>query len=109
MANARVAVGAILTTVTDTANAASSVVNSVSGGLDMLNSFVRHQQSKQRFDQQIDMADYKIRRLEDLATQEADRKKKISDLCKDPETAEYYNSAYARLSALVESFEQNNT
>lgn len=101
MAQARVAGAAILGTVTDTANAVSGLVNSVSGGLDMVNNYVRHMKEKQRFDQHADMLTYKERRVEELSVEEAERKKKIGDLLKDPELTEYYNSAYAKLKSLL--------
>lgn len=102
MAQARVAVGAMLTTVTDTANAVSGVVNTISGSLDMLNAFVRHQQTKQRFDQKADLQTYKKRRIEELSQESALRKKAISDLLQDPEVASYYNEAYTELQSLLE-------
>lgn len=98
MAQSRVALAAVLGTVTDTANAVSSVVNTLSGAVGMANRFVQHQSEKQRFDQSIDLDEHRIRKIEELSVNEADRKKKISDLCKDPEQAEYYNAAYQRLS-----------
>lgn len=102
MAQARVAVGAVLTTVTDTANAVSGVVNTISGSLDMLNAFVRHQQTKQRFDQKADLKTYKVRRIEELSQEAATRKKAIADLLQDPVTASYYNESYAELQSLLE-------
>lgn len=97
MANARVAAGAVLTTVTDTANAVSSVVNTISGGLEMANNFVRFQQAKQRITMADDLDDFEESYAEEIATRTAERKKRISDLCTDPEMANYYNEAYQRI------------
>jgi hypothetical protein len=99
MAQARVAVGAILSTVTDTANAFSGVVNTISGTLEMANNFVRHNQAKQRLDYADDLDDYEERRAEELAVSTAERKKKIGELITDPIVAEYYNEAYAAILA----------
>ena len=102
MAQARVAAGAVFGTITDTANAISGVVNTISNGLDMANSFVRHAQQKQRFDQVIDMAVYQERRVEEFALEEASRKKIIADQCLDPEIQTYYNDSYTKLQALLQ-------
>ena len=100
MANTRVAVGSVLATVSDTANAVSGVVNTVSNSLDMVNTFVRHQQEKQRFDQTIDLVLHKERKIEEISLESAERKKKIEDHCKDPALAGYYNETFAKLEAL---------
>jgi len=105
MAQARVAAGAVFSTVADTANAISGVVNTVSNGFDMANAFVRHQQEKQRFDHKVDMQIYRIKRTEEVSVEIADRKKKISDLLKDPEMSQYYNEAYASLSSFLDEGE----
>lgn len=102
MATSKAALGSVLSTVTDTANAISGVVNTISGGLDMANSFVRHQQVKQRFDQKADMADYKVRKLEEISLETAQRKQQIAQTLADPVLATYYNETYASLSSLLE-------
>lgn len=101
MANARVATGAILSTVTDTANAVSGVVNTISGGLDMLNSFVRHNQAKQRIDQLVDTELHKERLMETIALETAERKNQIAQALANPELVDYYNETYAKLNALL--------
>jgi len=100
MANARQAAGSVFSTISDTANAVSGIVNTISGGLNMANTFVRHQSTKQALDYEYDLNDYEERLIERLGTEEAERKKRISELCKDPEMEEYYNAAYARLKAV---------
>ena len=99
MAQARVAVGAVLSTVTDTANAISGVVNTISGTLEMANNFVRHNQAKQRLDYADDLDDYEERRAEELAVATAERKKKIGELITDPIVRDYYDEAYAKITA----------
>ena len=108
MAQARVAAGAVLGTITDTAHAVSSVVNAVSGSLDMVNSFVRHQQEKQRFDQKLDLMDYHQRRIEEVSLIEGERRKKIADICKDPDLEGYYNQAFTRFSKLIPAEPETN-
>lgn len=100
MATSRATVGAVLGTVTDTANAISGVVNSVANGMDMLNSYVKNEQAKQRLRHLADLSEYETVLSEQLSTQEAERKKKIADLCKDEESATYYNSAYSKFTTL---------
>ena len=94
MATTRIALGSVLATVSDTATAVSGVVNTISNSLDMANSFVRHQQTKQRLDQQLDLALYTERKLEEISLETAERKKKIEDHCKDPTLQIYYNETF---------------
>lgn len=101
MATTRIALGSVLATVSDTATAVSGVVNTISNSLDMANSFVRHQQSKQRLDQQLDLALYTERKLEEISLETAERKKKIEDHCKDPTLEIYYNETFKKLQALI--------
>ncbi|MGE8135738.1 hypothetical protein ACQKO5_19195 [Novosphingobium subterraneum] len=101
MANARIAVGSILSTVSDTANAVSGIVNTVSNSLDMANAFVRHQQEKQRFDQKVDLYLHQERKLEEISLETAERKKKIEDHCKDPALEKYYNETFSKLQSIV--------
>jgi uncharacterized protein YqiB (DUF1249 family) len=98
MATARATTAAVLGTVTDTAGAISGLVNTISNSLDMMNAFVRHNQEKQRFDQSIDLDNYKVAKVEEYSLAEGERKKSIADRCKDPEVMNYYNNAYSRLS-----------
>lgn len=101
MADTKLAISSVLSTVADTAKAVSGVVNTVSGTLDMVNNSVRHMQAKQRFDHTLDMAVYKDTRIEEIAAETAQRKKTISDLLKDPELETYYNETYAKLVTLT--------
>jgi hypothetical protein len=101
MASPSVALNSVLSTVSDTANAVSGVVNTISNSLDMANSFVRAQQDKQRYTQKLDFEVYKEKRIEEISIETAERKKKIEDQCKDPTLATYYNETFAKLSALM--------
>lgn len=102
MAQSRVAVGAVLGTVTDIATTISTAVNTVSGSLDMVNNYVRHQQISQRKRQEIDLLDLDERLIEEYAEREADRKHRIGELLQDETKAHYYNQAYTRLKAALE-------
>ena len=102
MATSRAALGSLLSTVTDTANAVSGIVNTISGGFDMANSFVRHHQSRQRLDQKLDTATYTERKLEELSLETAQRKASIAQTLSDPALVEYYNDTFGKLQALLE-------
>lgn len=101
MATSRAALGSVLSTVTDTANAISGVVNTISGGFDMANSFVRHHQVKQRIDQKLDMSTYTDRKIEELSIEAAQRKLNIEQTLADPALKDYYNETYSKLSSLL--------
>lgn len=104
MANARVALGAVLGTVTDVAGAVSTTTNTLTGSLDMLNAFVRDQQMRQRKSHFIGQKRFDKQLIRDLALQEAEDRKKISEICKDPESELYFNEAYAELEAIMATF-----
>lgn len=102
MATSRAALGSVLSTVTDTANAISGVVNTISGGFDMANSFVRHHQVKQRIDQKLDMSSYTDRKIEEISLETAQRKLQIAQTLADPALVDYYNDSYSKLTSLLE-------
>ena len=101
MAKANVALGAVLGTVTDTANTISGAVNTISNSLSMLNNYVAHQQKKQVISQKVDLHSYKTRLLEDTSIEEAKRKEEIALICSNATTATYYNDAYTQLQTLL--------
>ena len=103
MANSRVALGAVLSTVTDTATAVSGIVNTISGGFDMANSFVRHHQARQRLDQKLDTHGYTQRKIEELSIETAQRKLAISQTLSDPALVDYYNETYAEYTELLKA------
>lgn len=100
MAQARVAVGAVLSTVTDTANAISGVVNTISNTLDMANNFVRYQQNEQRENQKVAAHVASKRRRIDATVELAQLRKSVADMLSDPELTTYYNEEFASLEAI---------
>ena len=99
MAQARVAAGAVLSTVEDTAKAISGIVNTVSGTLEMANNFVRYQQNEQRENQKIATYVASKRRRIDATVELAQLRKGVQDMLTDPDLESYYNEEFAALAA----------
>lgn len=100
MAQARVAAGAVLSTIEDTAKAFSGVVNTVSNTLDMANNFVRYQQNEQRENQKVAAYISNKRRVIDATVELAQLRKSVADMLTDPDLELYYNEEFTSISAL---------
>lgn len=105
MANARVALSSVLGTVTDTANAFSSVVQTGADGIDMLHNFVKHKKREQSLFYAADDANMIARVEEKAAMEMSERRKEISKWIKsDPENAEIFESSIAQVRASMAKF-----
>lgn len=85
MATARIATQAVMSTVTDTAQAVSAAVNTVAGGVHYVNDFVQDQRQKQLTRIAISNVGFKEKMLDEAKMDMVQRKKSIADfLSEDP-------------------------
>lgn len=99
MATVRMAAGSVLGTVTDTANAVSSIVKSVSSGAQMLNVYVEQQLKNQTIRNVLNEVTFVENIIEENAFESTQRREKINAyLDANPRRAEIYAVAHKQLS-----------
>lgn len=103
MASVRMAAGSVLGTITDTATAVSSIVNTASGSLMMLNDYVTRQRAHQQTRAIIETEDFEARLLEETSNDITQRREKIDTYLDAKEGRRaIYNAAHEKLSAAIE-------
>lgn len=101
MANARVAAGSILDTVTKTANMVGSTIDTLASGVEMANSYVnrhRHMQTKRNG---AELYDFDNRLQGEIADRIALRNKEQERKLADPIYAKHFNVAFAELGKII--------
>jgi hypothetical protein len=101
MANARVAAGSLLDTVTKTANMVGSTVDTLASGIEMANSYVnrhRHMQTKRN---NAELYDFDKRLQVELADRIAARNKEQERKLTDPVYAKHYEIAFNELGSII--------
>ena len=102
MANARIAAGSLLDTVTNTANMLSSTVNVMADSVNMLGSYVSKHRTMQDKRTLIELDNFENRLIEETTLENSKRKEKIDQyVAGNPERAQFVNDEYARLKALL--------
>lgn len=101
MATTRMALGSLMSTVANTAEAASSVVNTISGSANMLNDFVQRHRTMQQDRNIIEIASFRERLIEETAREETVRKEALFDYFAAREGRKAnFDSAYEKLQNL---------
>jgi hypothetical protein len=101
MADARVAAGSLLDTVTKTANMVGSTVDTIASGIEMANSYVnrhRHMQTKRN---NAELYDFDKRLAVEISDRIAVRNKEQERKLTDPVYAKHFNVALAELNAII--------
>jgi len=101
MATIKTAASSLFGTVSDTAETFSSVVNTISSGIHMLNDQVQAARIKQQTNITISLADHQLHAIEDAALLNSERAKTTNKwLEENPQLAETYVSHFNRLNSL---------
>lgn len=104
MASSRIAFGSILATVSDTANAVSSIVNSATKSVGMLDTLVTEAATNQRIRAVVDREVFVDNLIRDSAMEAAEAGIKIEAFAsKSPAHAELYTKAHSRFELLLNS------
>lgn len=102
MATARVALGSIFRTVSDSANAVSSLVNTTTKSIGMLDKFVTKASEEQRKNHLRDGALFDENLRISFAEEKANLLLKAEEYCNKSELhKEHFNAAYAEMNALL--------
>lgn len=103
MATPKMAAGALLSTIADTAQSLSTVVNTVNDSISMAHDFVRTARTRQELMNRATIKNLPIIVKEDIARQNVVRRKEINDWLKtSPELTEMYQTALEEASALFD-------
>ncbi len=101
MATLRMAADSVFSTIGETAQAASAIVNTAASGVHMINDFVSAARVKQQTSIKISLADHQKHAIEDASLLNSEREKVTNNWLKEnPDLAETYIQNYQRLSAL---------
>ena len=102
MATSRVAIGSVLATISDTANAVSSIVNTTTKSIGMLDALVTKASNEQRKRHIVDSLNFDQRLAHEHA-QEVSNLTKTADefVAQHPQYKEQYSSAYANVLSLL--------
>ncbi len=99
----RQATGSVLGMITETAEALSSTVNSITSGAHMMNDFVQSQRTKQQDRILVDLSDYRLHLIEEKSQENAQRQEDLLTWMKDnPVRKELYTEHFNRISALFD-------
>lgn len=101
MTTSRVTLGAVLGTVAAAASTVSSVFETADKAVGMANTYVSDAATKQQIRSKLGMSGFAEQTMEDMALEEASRKRKIIDLIKDPIDQQLYDNSYNRLQAVL--------
>ena len=104
MATARMALGSVLGTVTDTATAISSIVSTITDGSGMMHDYVKDARNKQKLRIVADQDDYVTRLATERAKENVQRKVDIIEWCgNDTNKQTMFNDELTRLEKLFAS------
>ena len=102
MASAKLTLGSIFGTINDTANAVSSLVNTTTRGIGMLDAFVTKAANEQRKQHIADDAKFEETLLREFAQEQAEADLKVVEFCKKSADHErLYQKSYDRLNSLL--------
>ena len=105
MATARIAVGSILGTVTDTATTVSTVINTLGSSVDMLANYVNNAREEQEIGLFLGKEDRETQILETISLDTAKRQQETEEyLTKNPTVRTVYTETYADLEAKLIAF-----
>lgn len=100
MAKPVVAVGALLSTVTNTAQTLSNVVNTLNDGVSIVNGYVSRHRIMQQDKNVVELHNARIRLIEDTALDIAEQREAIKSKLKDEGFAKSYEAAHTEISSL---------
>lgn len=107
MATVRMAAGSVLGTVTDTANAISSTVNTISGGMGILNDMVTTMRNKRQESTLVEMISYRSNLISDAALEQVKREENIRNyIGSDPAKQEAYNNFSNKLNEAFTNYDK---
>jgi hypothetical protein len=99
----RQATGSVLGMITETAEALSSTVNTITSGAHMMNDFVQSHRTKQQDRILVDLADYRLHLIEEKSQENAQRQEELLTWMKDnQQRKDLYTEHFERLSKLFE-------
>lgn len=101
MTTSRVTLGAVLGTVAAAASTVSSVFETADKAVGMANTYVTDAATKQQIRSKLGMSGFAEQTIEEMALDEAARKRRIKDLIKDPDDQVLFTQSYNRLQAVL--------
>ena len=104
MSNAKVSFSAVFAAIGATANAATTLVNGVSDGVNMGASFIRVAAFNQKIEQEFDRRDFLENLLNDRTVERLKKEAEIAALCADPTIAAKFEEARNRYADIVAKY-----
>lgn len=101
MSNTRMTFGAVLSTVSDAATSVSTVLNTATKSVGMLDTFVTNAATKQKVRSIIDMETFKERLIEEVSMEDTVRQLKVIEFCNTEQIKNLFDENQKRLSALL--------
>lgn len=110
MATVRMAAGNLLGTVADTANAISTTMNTVAGGVSILNDMVNNIKNKRRESTLVEMISYRDNLINDASLDAVKREENIrSYIGSDEGKQKSFNDFHSKLEAAFEDYDKKNS
>lgn len=110
MATVRMAAGNLLGTVADTANAISTTMNTVAGGVSILNDMVNNIKNKRRESTLVEMISYRDNLINDASLDAVKREENIrSYIGNDEGKQKSFNDFHSKLEAAFENYDRKNS
>lgn len=110
MATVRMAAGNLLGTIADTANALSTTMNTVAGGVSILNDMVNNVKNKRRESTLVEMISYRDNLINDASLDAVKREENIrSYIGNDEEKQKSFNIFHGKLEAAFEAYDRKNS
>lgn len=109
MASVRMATGSVLATITDSANAVSSVVNTFSSSLAMLNDYVARQRGLQQERAIVENTTFRTQLVQEANLEITQRQEKIDQYLEgNPRRKEIYDQSNAALLKAFADYDKRN-
>lgn len=109
MATTRLATSSLLTTVTETANALGSIVNTVNNTVSMANDFVKRHRDQQQIKNAVEAGDYVTSLVEGKTREITQRREETRKwLADDPSRAEIYAKCLEEVQAWLPEAHRTN-
>lgn len=110
MATVRMAAGNLLGTVADTANAVSTTMNTVAGGVSILNDMVNNIKNKRRESTLVEMISYRDNLINDASLDAVKREENIrSYIGNDEAKQKSFNDFHNKLNDAFQKYDQQNS